>query len=63
MDKPEHRTRAPYLQIHYLGFENVPESFDAFRVVQIDAVPEPASGMLMLIGGVLMFVRRGRRTV
>ena len=26
----------PYLQIHYLGFENTPESFDAFRVVQID---------------------------
>jgi hypothetical protein len=26
----------PFLQIHYLGFENSPESFDAIHVVQID---------------------------
>jgi PEP-CTERM motif-containing protein len=53
---------APYLQIHYLGFENAPESFDAFRVVQIDAVPEPASGFLLLLGAVLVGVRRSRRS-
>ncbi len=53
----------PYLQIHYLGFENAPESFDAIRVVQIDGVvPEPASGLIMLVGGVLMAVRRRRRS-
>ncbi len=26
----------PYLQIHYSGFENAPESFDALHLVQID---------------------------
>jgi hypothetical protein len=34
----------PYLQIHYLGFESGPESFDAFHVVQIDG-PTWASDM------------------
>ncbi len=49
-----------YLQIHYSGFENTKETFDAFKVVQV--VPEPASGLLMLVGGVLTVVRRRRRT-
>lgn len=53
---------SPYLQIHYLGFENAPESFDAFRVVQIDAVPEPASGLLIFLGGVLTIGWRSRRS-
>lgn len=38
----------PYLQIHYLGFENAPESFDAIRVVLI---PEPTVFALALLGG------------
>jgi hypothetical protein len=42
---------APYLQIPYLGFENTPETFDAFRVVQIDVVPEPSALALGLLGG------------
>ena len=42
---------APYLQIHYLGFEATPETFDAFRVVQIDVVPEPSALALGLVGG------------
>jgi hypothetical protein len=42
---------APYLQIHYLGIEITPETFDAFRVVQIDAVPEPSVFALGLLGG------------
>jgi hypothetical protein len=41
----------PNLQIHDLGFENGEESFDAFRVVQIDAVPEPSVFALGLLGG------------
>ncbi len=36
----------PYLQIHYLGFESSPQSFDAFKVVE---VPEP--GTLATVGG------------
>jgi hypothetical protein len=54
---------APYLQIHYLGFENTPESFDAIRVVQIDAVPEPGTLALLAAGGaaVLLLIRRRRR--
>jgi hypothetical protein len=51
----------PYLQIHYLGFENTPESFDAIRVVQIDA-PEPASLGLLGVGALGLLSRR-RRTV
>ena len=52
----------PYLQIHYLGFENGSESFDAFRVVQIDAVPEPSALALGLLGGfaLLTGIRRGK---
>jgi hypothetical protein len=50
---------APYLQIHYLGFENAPESFDAFRVVQIDT-PEPASGLLLLFGTAMIGIWRRR---
>jgi hypothetical protein len=57
---PDTGNGAPYLQIHYLGFESAPESFDAFRVVQV--VPEPATGLLMLVGGALMCVRRRRRS-
>ena len=41
----------PYLQIHYLGFEGAPETFDAIRVVQIDYVPEPSVLALGLLGG------------
>ena len=53
---------APYLQIHYLGFENTPETFDAFRVVQIDVVPEPSSLALALLGGfaLLTNIRRAK---
>src|ERR1035438_1508894 len=40
---------APYLQIHYLGFENTPETFDAFRVVQSPFVPEPSALALGLL--------------
>ena len=42
---------APYLQIHYLGFEAIPETFDAFRVVQSALVPEPSAFTLGLLGG------------
>lgn len=52
---------APYLQIHYLGFENAPESFDAFRVVQIDAVPEPSVVALALLGGFALLTGISRR--
>jgi hypothetical protein len=53
----------PYLQIHYLGFENSPESFDAIRVVQFPQVPEPGTLALLAAGGaaVLLLVRRRRR--
>lgn len=43
----------PYLQIHYLGFENAPESFDAIRVVE---VPEPSIAAMLLLG--VPFLRR-----
>ena len=53
---------APYLQIHYAGFENTPESFDAIRVVQIDVVPEPSTLALGLLGGfaLLTAIRRAK---
>jgi hypothetical protein len=54
----------PYLQIHYLGFENTPESFDAFRIVPVGTpVPEPGTLALLAAGGaaVLLLVRRRRR--
>jgi hypothetical protein len=50
----------PYLQIHYLGFLSGEESFDAFRVVQIDVVPEPSTIALGLLGGFALFVCRPR---
>lgn len=52
----------PYLQIHYLGFEGSPQTFDAFRVVQIDVVPEPSVLTLGLLGGfaLLAGIRRGK---
>jgi hypothetical protein len=50
----------PYLQIHYLGFENSPESFDAFRVVQV-GVPEPSAFALGLLGGCALFAGSSRR--
>jgi hypothetical protein len=53
---------APYLQIHYLGFEGTPETFDAVRVVQIDVVPEPSTLALGLLGGfaLLTSIRRAK---
>jgi hypothetical protein len=51
----------PYLQIHYLGFENSPETFDAFRIVQVDAVPEPTTMSLAALGGLGLLARRRRR--
>ena len=51
---------APYLQIHYVGFENSEESFDAFRVVEIDIIPEPSTIALGLLGGFALFVCRPR---
>ena len=54
----------PYLQIHYLGFENTPESFDTIRVVPVGTpVPEPGTLALLAAGGgaVLLLVRRRRR--
>jgi hypothetical protein len=54
----------PYLQIHYLGFENTPETFDAFAVVSVGTpVPEPGTLTLLAAGGaaVLLLVRRRRR--
>jgi hypothetical protein len=47
----------PYLQIHNLGFENGEESFDAFRVVQIDVVPEPSTIAVGLLGGFALLAR------
>ena len=53
----------PYLQIHYQGFENTPETFDAIRVVQIDVVPEPSTLALGLLGGfaLLTAIRRAKQ--
>jgi hypothetical protein len=47
----------PNLQIHDLGFENGEESFDAFRLVQIDVVPEPSTIALGLLGGFALLAR------
>src|ERR1035441_6626658 len=51
---------APYLPIHFLGFEGSPETFDAIRVVQI--VPEPSTLALALLGGfaLLTNIRRAK---
>ena len=56
----------PYLQIHYLGFENQPESFDAIAVVSVGTAfptPEPGTLALLAAGGaaMLLLVRRRRR--
>jgi hypothetical protein len=54
---------SPYLQIHSIGFESGPESFDAFRVVQIDVVPEPSAIALGLLGALALsggIARRAR---
>jgi hypothetical protein len=54
----------PYLQIHYLGFENAPQSFDAFAVVSVGSpVPEPGTMTLLAAGGAaaLLLIRRKRR--
>jgi hypothetical protein len=50
----------PNLQIHDLGFENGEESFDAFRLVQIDVVPEPAALVIGLLGGLALLARTSR---
>jgi len=56
----------PYLQIHYLGFESSPQSFDAFAVVSVGTAfptPEPGTLALLAAGGaaLLLLVRRRRR--
>jgi hypothetical protein len=50
-----------YLQVHYLGFENSLETFDAFKVSQV-VVPEPSSLALALLGGfaLLTNIRRAK---
>ena len=50
-----------YLQLHYQGFENTLETFDAFMVSQV-VVPEPSSLALALLGGfaLLTNIRRAK---
>ena len=52
---------APYLQIHYLGFEATPETFDAFRVVQSVLIPEPSTLAVSLLGGCAVLASTARR--
>jgi hypothetical protein len=51
---------APYLQIRYSGFENIAESFDAIRVVEV-LVPEPSALALSLVGGLALLAGFSRR--
>jgi hypothetical protein len=44
-----------------LGFD-IDRTWSALRLTQITGVPEPSSMLLMLVGGVLVVARRGRRT-
>jgi hypothetical protein len=41
----------------------IDRTWSALRLTQITGVPEPASCMLMLLGGVFVAVRRGRRSL
>ena len=44
-----------------MGFGNGPESFDAFRLGQIEAVPEPSALGLGQLGGLTLFTGASRR--